>query len=170
MKIRNMFGTIILTLLAGIAYAGLTQPAPVLIDFDNMTALGDQLTARTAPDDTSFIGCGTRHFDDGMGNSFRFGFCQAGDADGNTITCFTENPNLLDEMRGNSSYGFVTFSWDDDGTGNLTCNRVGFSTQSFYLPEPLGADFENHTHDYLTGEGAGHNNTPASTSPPNEGE
>ncbi len=134
MKIRHFVLTGFVTLLAGLAYAGLTQPAPVVIDFDNFTAFGDQYTARTAKDDTSFIGCGTRNIDDGMGFSFRFGFCQAGDADGNTVTCLTENPNLLDEMRANNSFAFITFSWEDDGAGNLTCNRVGFSTQSFYLP------------------------------------
>ena len=134
MKIKHLLATVTLTLLAGLAYAGFTQPAPVIIDFDNLTASGDQWTARTAKDDTSFIGCGTRNIDDGMGFSFRFGFCQAGDAEGNTVTCLTENPNLLDEMRANSSFAFITFSWSDDGAGNLTCNRVGFSTQSFYLP------------------------------------
>jgi hypothetical protein len=131
---RNLIFAAALALVWGSAYAGLAQPAIVTIDMDNQLAQGDQLAARTAKDDTSFIGCGTRHFDDGMGNSFRFGFCQAGDADGNAVTCFTQNPNLLDEMRANSSNAFITFSWDDDGAGNLTCNRVGFSTQSFYLP------------------------------------
>ncbi len=134
MKIKCLLATLTLTSLGGLAYAGLIQPAPVVVDLDNMTALGDQWTARTADDDSSFIGCGTRHFDDGMGGSFRFGFCQAGDADGNTVNCITTNSNLLDEMRANSSYAFITFSWTDDGTGNLTCNRVGFSTQSFYIP------------------------------------
>lgn len=135
MKIKYLLATITPMLLAGIAYAGLVQPVPVVIDMDNGVAFGDQFTARMANDETSFIGCGTRHFDDSMGNSFRFGFCQAGDADGNAVTCFTQNPNLLDEMRANASYGFITFAWDDDGAGNLTCSNVGFSTQSFYLPK-----------------------------------
>ena len=147
MRKRHLLATVTMTLLAGIAYAGLIQPAPVVIDFDNFTAFGDQWTARTADDDTSFIGCGTRNIDDGMGFSFRFGFCQAGDADGNTVTCFTENPSLLDEMRANNSYAFVTFSWDDDGAGNLTCNRVGFSTQSFYLPDPSADDDDDSDSD-----------------------
>ncbi len=135
MRIRILLATATMTLLAGFAYAGLVQPAPVVIDFVNLSAFGDQFTARTANDDTSFIGCGTRHIDDGMGFTFRFGFCQAGDADGNMVTCFTQSPYLIDEMRANNSYAFVTFGWDDDGAGNLTCNSVGFSTQSFYLPK-----------------------------------
>ncbi len=134
MKIRHLLSSAVLTLLAGAAYAGFEQPVPVVVDSDNLTAFGDQLTARTSDDDVSLIGCGTRNFDDGFGFSFRFGFCQATDTDGNNVICTTQNPNLIDEMRANSSYSFITFSWDDDGFGNLTCNRVGFSTQSFYLP------------------------------------
>ncbi len=134
MKIRHLLSSAVLTLLAGAAYAGFVQSLPVVVDLDNQTAFGDQLGARTANDDVSLIGCGTRNFDDGLGFSFRFGFCQATDTDGNNVICTTQNPNLIDEMRANSSYSFITFSWDDDGFGNLTCNRVGFSTQSFYLP------------------------------------
>jgi hypothetical protein len=33
----------------------------------------------------------------------------------------------------------------------------------------LEEDFQNHTHDYLTGKGNGHNNTTATTSVPDEG-
>ena len=117
------------------AFAGLKQPQPVVVDLVAQTAFGDMLTAANSDNDVEFIGCGTRRIDDGMGFSFRFGFCQASDADGNQITCFTQNDNLLDEMRASNDFSFVTFSWEDDGFGNLTCNRVGFSTQSFYIAE-----------------------------------
>jgi hypothetical protein len=135
MKIRYLLSVTVLTLLAGAAFAGLAQPAPVTVDLVNMFANGDQLTARTSANDTEFIGCGTRNIDDGTGNPFRFGFCQASDADGDEITCFTERDSLLDEMRANTDYAFITFGWQDDGFGGAECIRVGFSTQSFYLPE-----------------------------------
>jgi len=135
MKIEHLLSITVLVMLAGIAYGGLVQPAPVSVDLVNRTALGDQLTARTSAGNTEFIGCGTRNFDDGTGNAFRFGFCQASDADGDEITCFTENDNLIDEMRANNDYAWITFSWQDDGFGGADCTRVGFSTQSFYLPE-----------------------------------
>ncbi len=117
MKIRHLISTTVLMLLAAFAYAGLVQPAPVEVDLDNMFAFGDQFTARTSAGDTQFIGCGTRSIDDGTGNPFRFGFCQASDADGDEVTCFTENANLLDEMRANNDYAFITFGWQDDGSG-----------------------------------------------------
>lgn len=134
MRIRYLFTTLILTLLAGSGYAGYVQPAPVDVDLDNYFALGDQLTARTSDNEDEFIGCGIRIFDDG-GLGFTFGFCQARDSEGDHIACFTDNADLLEVMRSTSAYAFITFSWEDDGFGGATCTRIGFSTQSFYLPD-----------------------------------
>jgi hypothetical protein len=133
MKVRSLLSIAALTLMAAVASAGFKQPAPVTVDLVNMIASGDQVTARIAKDDVSFIGCGIRVFDDGV-NSFAFGFCQAGDSEENEITCFTENPNLLQTLGANSDFAFITFSWRDDGSGEAECTRVGFSTQSFYMP------------------------------------
>jgi hypothetical protein len=96
------------------------------------------ITAANAKNDVEFIGCGSRTFDDGAGFEFRFGFCQAADAAGTTVTCLTESPALLDAMRSTSDSAFITFSWVNDGTDeapDLRCTRVGHSTQSFYLDE-----------------------------------
>lgn len=134
MKTKYLIAAVVLTMIGGVAVAGLTQPQPVDVDLDNMFAQGDQYTARTTTDDTQFIGCGSRTFDDGMGNSFVFGFCQAEDADGDTVTCFTQNPVLIEAMRSTSDFAFITFSWIDDGQDGAECIRVGHSTQSFYLP------------------------------------
>ncbi len=134
MKIKILLSTAALTLLAGVAFAGLVQPAPVMVDLDNMNAQGDQWTARTANNDVEFIGCGNRVFDDGV-NSFSFGFCQASDSEENQITCFSQNANLLDAMKATSAFAFITFNWRDDGAGGAECIRIGFSTQSFYLPD-----------------------------------
>lgn len=137
MKLRYLFATLFLTLLAGSGYAGLTQPAPVQVDLELEFALGDQLTARTSDDDDVFIGCGIRIFDTG-GSPFTFGFCQGRDSEGDRITCFTTNPDLLEIMRSTSAYAFITFSWQDDGISGQECIRIGFSTQSFYLPDKKG--------------------------------
>ena len=135
MKIRYLISIAILTLVAGIAFAGFKQPAPVVIDLVDNFAFGDQVTARIAPNDLDFIGCGVRNFDDGV-NSFSFGFCQAGDSDENQVVCFTENASLIATMGTSSAYSFITFSWTGDAESEAggECIRVGFSTQSFYLP------------------------------------
>ena len=135
MKVRRLLAVPVLTLMASIAYAGLVQPAPVDVDLVGLFAQGDQLTARSSAGDTEYIGCGSRTTDDGLGFSFRFGFCQAEDADGESITCFTQNPVLIEAMRATSDYAYITFSWQDDGAGGAECIRVGHSTQSFYLPK-----------------------------------
>ena len=139
MKKRCLLSVAGLTLMAGLASAGFVQPVPVTVDLVNMTALGDQWTARSADNDLDFIGCGIRNFDDGV-NAFAFGFCQAGDSDGNEITCFTQNANLLQTMGATSDFAFITFNWQDDGGGGAECTRIGFSTQSFYLPDFALAD------------------------------
>jgi hypothetical protein len=139
MKRKHLLSIAISMLFAGIAYGGFVLPVPVDVNLVNMTAIGDQWAARSSANDIEFIGCGSRHFDDGTGNSFRFGFCQAGDADGDSITCFTQDDDLIDEMRTNSDYAFILFNWQDDGSGGSECTRVGYSTQSFYLPAAAAA-------------------------------
>ena len=116
--------------MAGAAYAGLIQPAPVTIDLDNRIASGDMLTARVSKNDFELIGCGIRQIDNGVNPPFSFGFCQATDSDEQIAFCSTLNDNLLDVMKASSAYSFVTFSWNE----NDECTRIGFSTQSFYLP------------------------------------
>jgi hypothetical protein len=134
MKTKHLLSIAALALMAGVAFAGLALPVLVSVDLENMTAHGDQHAARSSDNDAELIGCGTRSFDDGAGSAWRFGFCQATDADGAGITCFTEEARLLDEMRVNNDYAYITFNWQDDGFGGAECTRVGFSTQSFYLP------------------------------------
>jgi hypothetical protein len=132
MKFKILLTTVI-ALFSSLAFAGLHQPAPIMIDLVNETAQGDMLTAANSVNSDEFIGCGTRSFDDGMGNAFRFGFCQAQVNGGESIVCATDNDALIDEIRAANDFSFVTFSWTDDGAGGFTCIRVGFSTQSFYL-------------------------------------
>jgi hypothetical protein len=134
MKARYVSISAILAIFSSIAVAGFVQPAVVLVDLDNKFAQGDMWTARTANNDVEYIGCGTRVTEDGVGGTFLFGFCQAGDADGNEIVCFTQNQDLLDAMKSTSDFSFITFSWVDDGLDGFECVRIGFSTQSFYLP------------------------------------
>ena len=120
------------------AQAGLVQPAPVVIDFDNNFASGDLISARNSENEFELIGCGIRAIEFGGGDVFQRGFCQARLAEGTVeepgnVVCFTENVALMEGINILSDSSFVTFSWTDDGTGALTCTRIGSSTQSFYL-------------------------------------
>ena len=115
------------------AFAGLTQPAEVDVDLTNRFAQGDQVTARYNADPDVFIGCGMRKIRTGAGTLVATGFCQAKDAADDTFTCTTDDIGLIDAMNASGDFGFVTFSWNEDGT----CRRIGFSNQSFYLPKKL---------------------------------
>lgn len=115
------------------AIAGLRQPAPVNVDLVASFASGDLVTAADAKSNEVFIGCGTRNFDDGAGGVFEFAFCQAKDAEGDTINCLTDNPELVRTVREINDTSYVQFRWVDDGLGGFTCTHTGFSTQSFYL-------------------------------------
>jgi hypothetical protein len=116
------------------ALAGLEQPAPVVVTLNgdgSGSANGAQSTARFAKNKVEYIGCGVRRFDDGLGNTFLFGFCQASTADEVLGFCQTESPLLLQSIGDTDDYSFITFSWNADGE----CRGIGNSTQSFYIPK-----------------------------------
>ena len=143
MKLKLGIAYAAAALVSAPAFAGFTQPAIVQVDLDARTATGDIISARDAKDPDVFIGCGTRNFDDGAGGVFNFAFCQAEDADGDSVVCNTTNPELVRTIREINDSSFITFGWDDDGAGNLTCTSMGFSTQSFYQ--------DKHTMDNVKG-------------------
>ena len=134
MRIKYLLATVALTLVAGVTFAGLVSPVEVTVTLDgdgSGAANGNQWTARSADNDVEFIGCGIRVINDGAGGTFSFGFCQAGDSDGVEAFCSTLNADVLDAMKASSDFAFITFGFDAAGE----CQRIGFSTQSFYLPD-----------------------------------
>lgn len=133
MKFKLTMAGMAAALFASTAFAGQVQPAPVMVDLDNRAAQGDMVTARYSKNDVEFIGCGTRNVSDGVGGLIKFGFCQATDADEVNIVCFTQDAGLVDSMAASGEFAFITFGWDE----NEECTRIGFSNQSFYLPEGL---------------------------------
>ena len=135
MKIRSLFTIAGLSLLAQSALGGAAVTVPVEVDLANRTAFGAQVSAKISDNDSEFIGCGTRIFDDGLGNSFAFGFCQAEDAAGDAVFCATQTAGLIQAMNALTAYGFITFSWREVAPDTFECIRVGFSTQSIYLPD-----------------------------------
>lgn len=134
MYTKNIVTLLAIALFSVTAFAGLSQPAPLTINvFDDGSgfAAGDMTTVRNSEDAVSFIGCGVRTIEGG----FRFGFCQASLEEEVVYNCFTEDPTLLNAINSVSDFAYISFGWTDDGEGSLTCNRVGSSTQSFYLEE-----------------------------------
>ena len=114
-------------------FAGLVQPAPVMVDIVNGSASGDMRTARNSKNDVEFIGCGIRVTDAGVGGVFHYGFCQAADAEGIQVTCFTQNVDLLATLDTISDSSYITYGFTEVATDVYDCTRIGTSTQSFYL-------------------------------------
>ncbi len=133
MNMKKLLIPLALLMFSVTAFSGLTRSVPVTIDLVNGNASGDMITARNSDNDFEFIGCGLRAFEDGVGGVFYFGFCQAQLEEGAPVNCFTQNVDLLEGINLISDSSFITFSWNDDGNGGLTCWRIGSSTQSFYL-------------------------------------
>lgn len=136
MKIKNILFLLALLLLSVTVYAGYVQPAPVIIDYyeGGGHAQGDMITARNSTNEFEFIGCGKRAYVDGAGGVFNWGFCQASLEEEGNVSCFViDNPALMEGINTISDSSFISFSWEDDGEGTLTCTVIGSSTQSFYL-------------------------------------
>jgi hypothetical protein len=136
MKIKHLLISIAFTMLCSNVYAGLFQPAEVIVDLDNRIASGDMQTARNSESDFTMIGCGIRKIAISPTETISFGFCQAnsGETEDGSFTCFTQNPDVLAGINAISDYSFITFGWDE----NDECIRIGNSTQSFYLPNIKG--------------------------------
>lgn len=134
MKIIRIAGAFVLAAFSALAVAGYTQPAPVTVTINadgSGDAAGDMLTARHAESDIVDIGCGIRVFTDLGPEPYQYGFCQARDENGARAFCTSLDSRILDVMKATADYSYVTFSWNSAGE----CTYIGFSTQSFYLPE-----------------------------------
>jgi hypothetical protein len=133
MRMKRMVAVALLALGSATALAGLEQPAPVVVTLNpdgSGSASGNMATARFSDNDVEFIGCGVRRIS-GAGGPILFAFCQATTADEVAGFCETEDPVLVESIDGLSDYSFITFGWNADGT----CRALGFSTQSFYIPD-----------------------------------
>ncbi len=130
---KGLMFTLGAALLSMPAFAGTTLPQEVVVDLENMRANGDMTTARTTRGKAAYIGCGTRNSEGADGSLFSWAFCQARNAEEEQVVCTTFNPELVATVRAVSDFSFVTFRWTEDENGALTCNHMGFSTQSFYL-------------------------------------
>lgn len=135
MRLKHLLTLTLLPLLSSIAFAGLVwTPADqfgtveVTVNADESGfATGVMSLARFSTNDVEAIGCGTRFYDGG----FIWGFCQATDSDGVHVVCLTFDPIFVDGISGINPYSFILFEWNSDGD----CTRIGFSTQSFQIPD-----------------------------------
>jgi len=123
----------VLASISSIAMAGLAKTVPVTVTVNadgSGNASGNMASARASGNDVEYIGCGVRKFVNPTGGVNTYGFCQASDAAGVTVSCSTNNAELLDAVENVADFSYVSFSYDAEGQ----CQFIGVSTQSFYIP------------------------------------
>jgi hypothetical protein len=134
MKRTKFLGLVAMMLLPiGAVYAGAHSSVEVSIQLDDggnvIGAMGNEADAFNSVDSNQYIGCG---------GTSATGFCQAhdatADADGvlNSAICFTDNTQLLDQIRSIAADSFVLFTMDPT-TGE--CTKIKVSHNSFYRPK-----------------------------------
>ena len=111
--------------------AGDFAEVPVVVNLEERTAQGAQTSARFANNDVENIGCSATVRSDGVNPVFKYGFCQATDAEGVYAFCYTYDPELVDANNSIANYGFISFTWNE----NDECVSVKNSTQSRYIPD-----------------------------------
>ena len=146
MKSRKLIGIAVLALASSaalfalvpsIAHAGVASQMNVTIDFEEKIAEGIMKTARFSSNQDELIGCGVRYYlNEDLVIDFSWAFCQArlSYEPGIYVSCYTENPELIDKIAALNSYTYVVFQWNDNGD----CTHFGFSTQSMHIPEKVG--------------------------------
>ena len=134
MTTRRVVFAAIISMLAGTAHAGLYLPVPVEVDLEKLFAQGDQVRASRGKPNEMSIACGTRVLGESAGSATSLGFCEATDADGDTVSCTTVNPSFVNAISTMSVHSFIAFSWDED---TRKCTRVSFSTRSSLPPKSI---------------------------------
>jgi hypothetical protein len=138
MKSRNLtfVGAWAAALLLGspVAMSGMTSSVPVevIVNADaSGSAQGNMATARFTANTVEYVGCGVRYSISGT-TTVKGGWCQATNSAGVNGFCSISGSNteLLNAISGTSDYSYLVFAWNAAGM----CTRVGFSTQSFYIP------------------------------------
>ena len=132
MKLKKVVSMGALILSSSAAMAGYVASIGVTIEFSDSGgghAYGSMSGARFSDDENEAIGCGVRRY--GGNNPHIYGFCNAIAPSGTPqVSCYTENPDLIESLATLSDYSFITFAWNADGE----CMSIGVSTQSQYIP------------------------------------
>ena len=107
---------------------------------DSGSAEGTMWLARSSDNDIELIGCSLKGQTKGQRGGSNWAWCRAKAVDGVEVLCMTENPYLLDALKGISPFSFINFEFKNavdrgDGVWISECSRFDFSTQSLHIPD-----------------------------------
>lgn len=112
---------------AGSALAGYKYGDGVFIDVTGRWAQGTFATTRATPDGMQYIGCSAYVHESGG----QYGMCEARDAAGVSVYCYSTNPALMAQARAVPGDARLGFSWNESGT----CTSIHFATGSYLAPK-----------------------------------
>ncbi|XXF74908.1 hypothetical protein P2318_17695 [Myxococcaceae bacterium GXIMD 01537] len=98
------------------------------VQIDGSRAYGSIGFARNTADSVQSIGCATS-----FGGGSSSGQCNARNAAGHSVSCFTTNPQAIAVMQSINDSSWVYFSWDASGQ----CVNVQVENASTYQPKQL---------------------------------
>lgn len=123
MKIMMKAGLMIALIASvGAALAGARGRAEVYIDPRSRQADGNLVDARGSSDSIQRIGCFTY--------SFNRGVCLAVDSAGNSGSCYSINPDMIQIMRSLNSDSYVFFEWNESNV----CTMIYVDKSSVHRP------------------------------------
>jgi hypothetical protein len=113
-------------LLVGTAQAGFKSTYVTAVDTAGRTAFGDAMSARSAANPNSYIGCSVLGFSSGSGEAI----CEAVTATGVRASCFSTNPTIVQAAASGGSSSYYYFQWDTSSQ----CTYLYVSNSSVFGP------------------------------------
>lgn len=117
---------VVILLFIGTAQAGYKQTYSTTVDTVGRTAYGDAMSARSAANPNSSIGCAVLGFSSGSSSAI----CSATDAAGVHAYCSSSNPAIVQAAASGGSSGYYYFQWD----ASSLCTYVYVSNASWFGP------------------------------------
>lgn len=113
-------------LLVGTAQAGFKATYSTTVDTAGRTAYGDAMSARSAANPSSYIGCSVQGFSSGSGQAI----CEATNAAGVSAYCYSTNPTIVQAAASGGSSSYYYFQWD----ASSQCTYLYVTNVSVYGP------------------------------------
>lgn len=116
--------------IAAPVYAGFKGGNTVTVDPVNRFGRGSLGNARNSGDTTQYIGCDSAAY---AGTSSVSGSCNAVDASYVSVSCLTQDPGLLAQIRSIGMDSYIYFAFDASGN----CTTVQVDHHSYHAPKGL---------------------------------
>jgi hypothetical protein len=122
-----MVALVLVAGIAGAVRAGARKTGTVTINTSSHYAQGYLGSVRNSTNRVEFIDCYRYAYWTGYSDLW----CTATDSSGNSVSCSTETPELIQAASAISGDSFVAFDWDDGGE----CTEIDVDNGSYTAPK-----------------------------------